>query len=347
MMTGAEVPARSEQEWADIIRADLGQALGGIIAAGRHLIQARCQLGRGRFGDMLRIVRMHERTAERLMRIAESPVLTSPDYAAHLPTSMRTLAELTRFPSPILEGYLQNGTINVATERADVEKLLKVPKPTHGSAPELSQPAESWAQSKPPAEAMEAAMARNAEQEAEALAEEIETNVRCSFCDESDTDLVCNASREAFICLECSVAVQALLASSREEIPALGSNAVIEPPPTATGWRQYQYWTNCSTPAPDVDLRATDPDHPVLVKWRADNPKSWVWRRREPTEKRAPPWLHPDGSKVRPYNLSDEKDRRRYLRDHPGESIPEFPWGRPKRSRKKKRARQQSDELWW
>jgi hypothetical protein len=167
------VPARTEQEWAAIINADLGRAVEGVVAAGKHLVQARCQLGRGRFGDMLRAANLHERTAERLMRIAESPVLTDPAHAARLPVSMRTLAELTRFPSPILKGYLEDGTINVATERADVEKLLGVRKPTRGSGSKSSRdlPAESWAQSKPPVERMEAKQAENAEQEAQAQAE--------------------------------------------------------------------------------------------------------------------------------------------------------------------------------
>jgi hypothetical protein len=207
-MSNAEVPARTEQEWATIIRSDLAHAVEGMVAAGQHLAQARCELGRGRYGDMLRAANLHERTAERLMRIAESPVLTNPDYAARLPTSMRTLSELTRFPSPILEGYLQDGTINVATERADVEKLLKEPKPTHGSGSEFSQPVAEAAQSKPPVEQMEAKMARNAEEEAEALAEKIEAKERCSFCDEAaakDLKLACNASRTAFICRWCSM----------------------------------------------------------------------------------------------------------------------------------------------
>jgi hypothetical protein len=208
MKDGPTIPTRSVDQWAALIRHDLGQTLGGIVAAGKHLIEARCDLGRGRFGEMLRVVRMHERTAERLMRIAESPVLTNPDFAACLPTSMRTLSELTRFPSPILEGYLQNGTINVATERAQVEALLKEPKPTHGSGSELSQPvAESWTQAKPAVERMVAAMARNAEEEAEALAEEVEaTEPCCSFCDRATVDhLVRNAAHTAFICWECSV----------------------------------------------------------------------------------------------------------------------------------------------
>jgi hypothetical protein len=213
MTTAVEFPVRSEREWADLIRDDLGRAVEGIVAAGKHLIEARRNLGRGRFGDLLRALRMHERTAERLMRIAESPVLTDPNFAACLPTSMRTLAELTRFPSPILEGYLQNGTINIATERAQVEALLKEPKPTHGSGSELSQPvAESWAQSKPPVERMLAKQAENAAAEAEVLAEVEATEARCSFCDEAGLDLVCNRSHEVFICRDCAGEAQALLA---------------------------------------------------------------------------------------------------------------------------------------
>jgi hypothetical protein len=216
MMTAVEFPVRSEREWADLIRDDLGRAVEGIVASGKHLIEARCDLGRGRFGDMLRALQMHERTAERLMRIAQSPVLTDPNFAACLPTSMRTLAELTRFPSPILKGYLENGTINVATERAQVEALLKQPKPpTHGSGSELSQPvAESWVQSKPPVERMLAKQAENAEVEADTLAaEEVEAEACCcSFCDRADVDhLVGNAANTAFICWECGVQAAAYL----------------------------------------------------------------------------------------------------------------------------------------
>jgi hypothetical protein len=226
MTTDAEIHVRSVAEWADLIRDDLGRAVEGIVASGKHLIEARCDLGRGRFGDMLRALRMHERTAERLMRIAESPVLTDPALAACLPTSMRTLAELTRFPSPILKGYLENGTINVATERAQVEALLKEPKPpTHGSGSELSQRvAEAWAHSKPPVEAMEAAMARNAEAEAEAFAEEIEAEPRCSFCGGAGLDLVSSAAHVAYICWDCAAEAEALLRPRppSPELQALG-----------------------------------------------------------------------------------------------------------------------------
>jgi hypothetical protein len=275
MTTAVEIHVRSVAEWADLIRDDLGRAVEGIVASGKHLIEARCDLGRGRFGDMLRALRMHERTAERLMRIAESPVLTDPALAACLPTSMRTLAELTRFPSPILKGYLENGTINVATERAQVEALLKEPKPpTHGSGSELSQRvAEAWAHSKPPVEAMEAAMARNAEAEAEAFAEEIEAEPRCSFCGEADV-VVSNAAHTAFICLDCSTQAAALLAPPREEIPALDGNKLTEAVPEEVV---------TPTAADQHKTKRTAPRDPKGRKWNMrfrQWQQGWTWEAR-------------------------------------------------------------------
>jgi hypothetical protein len=117
------VPKRSEDEWAELIRGDLSHALEGIIAAGAHLEQAKYQLGHGRFLPLLQSLGMHERTAERLMKIANNVVLANPTHGSKLPMSMRTLYELATLPPRLLEARIIDGTITPEIERKDVERL--------------------------------------------------------------------------------------------------------------------------------------------------------------------------------------------------------------------------------
>ena len=124
-ISGPMGPVHSVDEWADIIRRDLGNAIDSIIRAGTHLMQAKHQLGKGPYGDMLKAVKLHERTARRLIAIAENRVLTNPEYHARLPVSMRTLSELAEIPAPMLEGYIKDGIVNVDMERSEVETLRK------------------------------------------------------------------------------------------------------------------------------------------------------------------------------------------------------------------------------
>jgi hypothetical protein len=128
-------------EWASIIKRDLGDAIDSIICAGTHLTQAKHQLGKGHYGDMLKAIGLHERTARRLIAIAENKVLTNPEYHARLPVSMRTLAELAEIPAPDLVGYIKDGTVNIDMERSEVGPLRKRTTRTTPTTPKTT-PAE-------------------------------------------------------------------------------------------------------------------------------------------------------------------------------------------------------------
>src|SRR5262249_19192131 len=117
------VPKRSETEWAEIIRGHLFRAVEGIIVAGEHLQQAKHQLGHGRFLPLLKSIGLHERTAQRLMKIASNVVLANPTHGSRLPTSMRTLYELSTLPPKLLEARIIDGTVTPDFERKDVERL--------------------------------------------------------------------------------------------------------------------------------------------------------------------------------------------------------------------------------
>jgi hypothetical protein len=67
-------------------------------------------------------------------------------------------------------------------------------------------------------------VARNAEAEAEAFAEEIEAEPRCSFCGGAGLDLVSSAAHVAYICWDCAAEAEALLRPRppSPELQALG-----------------------------------------------------------------------------------------------------------------------------
>jgi hypothetical protein len=136
--TPKEVTAR----WAKIITEDLGHAVEGIIGAGRHLQEAKDELPHGDFGPLLKQLKMHERTAQRLMAIASNEALANPTHASHLPASWMTLYELSRLPPKLLEAKIVAGVITPELERKGVVSLKNElaahgrPHPEQVDAPE-------------------------------------------------------------------------------------------------------------------------------------------------------------------------------------------------------------------
>src|SRR5262245_46474062 len=118
-----EVGARSADEWAQIIRSDLAHAVEGIIAAGRHLKEAKDDVGYGEWLPLLGTLPLGERTAQRLMKIAANEALANPTHVSHLPASWGTLAELAKLPPKFLEAKIVNGTITPDLERKGVTTL--------------------------------------------------------------------------------------------------------------------------------------------------------------------------------------------------------------------------------
>jgi hypothetical protein len=119
------------QDFADLVVGALDGAVRHILTAGRALIVAKEQLEHGEF---TRIFKDHPapverplpfgiRTGQRLMKIAEHPVLSDTTHASRLPTSWATLHELTRLPEPLLEKALAGGHVHPGLERRHVLAL--------------------------------------------------------------------------------------------------------------------------------------------------------------------------------------------------------------------------------
>lgn len=102
-----------------------------IIEIGKCLIRAKAELPHGDFETMVeKELPFGPRTAQRLMAIASSKLLSNPTHASLLPASWMTLYELTRLPEAVLVNALIDGTITPSTERKDVAKLRQANAPT-------------------------------------------------------------------------------------------------------------------------------------------------------------------------------------------------------------------------
>jgi hypothetical protein len=222
--------------YANRIGAAWRKAVESIIEAGRILIEAKEALP-GRFiGFVEERLGMSPRTAERLMAIAADTWITDSTHVSHLPPSWGTIYLISTLAVPNRERLLEVGCIRPDMQRADIEKAIRQLRGSGSTSRKTpAQPIiEAWAQARPSVERLEAAMARNAEAEAEALAtEEIEATERCcSFCDEANVDLVCNPARSTFVCLPCAVEAAALLAPTPSpEIEALRDAMLAHLPP--------------------------------------------------------------------------------------------------------------------
>jgi len=121
----AAITPRSIDEWARIITGDLTRAVEGIIAAGRHLQEAKAEVDHGDWLPLLERLKIGERTAQMLMKVAANEALADPNHWFGLPTSWRTLSELATVPPDILEARITDGTITPTFTREDAVALKK------------------------------------------------------------------------------------------------------------------------------------------------------------------------------------------------------------------------------
>ena len=120
----AAMSRTSDTYWAAQIRASWQKCVTSIIETGKLLIEAKGQLGHGRFEAMNKTkLPFSPRTAQMLMCIAEHPVISNANHGSHLPPSWRTLYELTKIPDKMLLAKIADGTIRADLERKDVAKL--------------------------------------------------------------------------------------------------------------------------------------------------------------------------------------------------------------------------------
>src|SRR5262249_48134579 len=116
----AAMSRTSDTYWAAQIRASWQKCVTSIIETGKLLIEAKGQLGHGRFEAMSKTkLPFNPRTAQMLMGIAEHPVISNANHGSHLPPSWRTLYELTKIPDKTLLAEIENGS-NISANAENV-----------------------------------------------------------------------------------------------------------------------------------------------------------------------------------------------------------------------------------
>jgi Protein of unknown function (DUF3102) len=128
MSTG---PLVDRHEHVRRISAAWQNTVRNIVETGRFLIEAKEDIGRGGFEEMIRAeLPFGPRTAQRLMEIAEDRVLSNTTHASHLPASWMTLYELAKLPKHglDLEVLIEEGAIHPKMERKDARALLPAPE---------------------------------------------------------------------------------------------------------------------------------------------------------------------------------------------------------------------------
>jgi hypothetical protein len=125
VLSGDIVESRTPEQWAAVVRADLGQAVAGFIAAGRHLIEAKQQIPHGGWEGWVRQqVGISPQTAHKLMEVARHPALSNLAHARDLPSSWPTLYELSQLEPPLVEAAIQSGRITPELERKEARALV-------------------------------------------------------------------------------------------------------------------------------------------------------------------------------------------------------------------------------
>jgi hypothetical protein len=130
---------RAEQ-WADRIGSQLGKSVEAIIEVGRLLVKAKAELVHGEWERMFtdRLIPFSRSTGNRLMLIAEHPVLSNRAHVHALPPAWGTLYELTKADRTKLKNALKDGVITPDMQRRDVKALLPLQK-AH-AAPRRTKP---------------------------------------------------------------------------------------------------------------------------------------------------------------------------------------------------------------
>jgi hypothetical protein len=103
--------------WASRVRPHLDQAAESFVAAGRELVAAKAALGHGHFLELVASLDLAPRTAQRLMQIANHPVLSDATHGSYLPPSWRTLAELARVDEDVLLMAIESGDVHPEMKR--------------------------------------------------------------------------------------------------------------------------------------------------------------------------------------------------------------------------------------
>ncbi len=125
----------SAHYWVNRINQKAAQSVDSIIATGRELIAAKERLSHGQWKVMFESgwVRLHLRSAEKLMRIARNSVLSKTTNCSLLPVSQDALYLLSGVDEEKLESGLRDGCIGPHMTIGQAKEFAKQGQPANPS----------------------------------------------------------------------------------------------------------------------------------------------------------------------------------------------------------------------
>ncbi|MBI5315854.1 MAG: hypothetical protein HZB34_07775 [Nitrospirae bacterium] len=127
-----DVPEAQLQEWARRGTEKWRETVATIIAFGQFLIEAKAAAGHGNFSRLFKDhakpvdppMPITQRTAEKLMSIAENPVLSNPANWSNLSNALSTLDTLDHLPQEDLQRMIGEGKISPELTQDEAHMLL-------------------------------------------------------------------------------------------------------------------------------------------------------------------------------------------------------------------------------
>ena len=98
-------------------------AVGGIIETGRRLNNAKARVPHGSWGRVVEKLPFSDRTAQRLMEVADHPALANPTHVSDLPASWGTLAVLARIPADEVPDLIERKVIHPEITREQAKEI--------------------------------------------------------------------------------------------------------------------------------------------------------------------------------------------------------------------------------
>jgi hypothetical protein len=118
---------RTRAQFAERIRSATRKTVEAMIEVGKLLIEAKAKLKHGEFIAMVRTdLPFKERTAQRLMAIAKSPVLANTSIQTLLPPHLHTLNDLAALPAEDFATKLAVGAIRPDMTQAEARDAKPV-----------------------------------------------------------------------------------------------------------------------------------------------------------------------------------------------------------------------------
>jgi len=123
----ATFPAQppSLDDWVERIARQVEKSARSLIELGKVFIEAKASLGHGDWQELFQHgkLRFSQRTAQRLMQIADNTTLANTTNSSYLPPSLDALMELARLDAEVIQTGIDGGAIGPAMTIAAAKKF--------------------------------------------------------------------------------------------------------------------------------------------------------------------------------------------------------------------------------